>query len=427
VPRARVTAACVLVVLAACAAAPAATATFVREVPWAGRGVWLKADTHIHTRFSDGGSPIETIAARAESAGCDVIAITDHLDRNLTGATPEYFDAVDAARLAHPHLVILAGGEWNLPPWGGEEHATVLVDRSVERRLVEFKEQFDDLGRPTHEATRAVDALKWLAANAIVNGVKPVVIYQHPSRPDEHSIENAADIRAWRAVNDLVIGFAGAPGHQGDTPIGSYRYKEKTIDRWDPVAARLGDAWDTLLGEGLDVWAADAPSDFHNDQDLHDLWPGEFSETWLYAPSRDITGVLRAYRAGSYFGDHGKIVREVELRVTAAGLPRPAGAGETIAAPGGSSLSVAVVISVPPTAQPSGPNHIDTVEIIGIDASGAKVIASGAPAATGPALSTSVPVPAGGLVVRARGYRQLPDGSKLAFYTNPVRVKAIAP
>jgi hypothetical protein len=414
-------------VAAAIACSSPAGPRFVTQVPWAGQGTWLKADTHVHTKFSDGANSVEDVVAKAESFGCDVIAITDHTDHDLKGATPEYFAAIEAARQAHPRMVILGGVEWNLPPWGGEEHATVLVDPSVERKLAEFKEQFDDLGRKTHEAALATAGLKWLAANASANGIEPVVIYQHPSRPDEHSIENVADIKAWRAVNGLVVGFAGAPGHQGDNPIGSYKYKEKPIDRWDPVAARVGDAWDTLLGSGFDVWAADAPSDFHNDRELHDFWPGEFSETWLYAPTRDVAGVLRAYRAGSYFGDHGRFVREVELHVTAPGLPRPAGAGETIAAPAGTSLTADVVLRVPAQAQPAGENHVDAIEIIAIDASGAKVIASGAPASTGPALSTTVTVADGGVVLRARGYRQLPDGTKVAFYTNPVRVKAPAP
>lgn len=45
--------------------------------------------------------------------------------------------------------------------------------------------------------------------------------------------------------------------------------------------ANIGDTWDQLLAAGLDVWGAEASSDFHHTspQDLHDYWPGEFSET----------------------------------------------------------------------------------------------------------------------------------------------------
>src|SRR5688500_7315751 len=72
---------------------------FVREIPWQGRGVWLKADTHVHTDdFSDGGYALKDVVAKAADHGCDVLAVTDHLDVNLTAATPAYFAAIEAAR-----------------------------------------------------------------------------------------------------------------------------------------------------------------------------------------------------------------------------------------------------------------------------------------------------------------------------------------
>ena len=68
----------VLAVFVVRCSAQSSAAVLMREVPWTGKGVWLAADTHVHTKFSDGiGTPAEA-AAKARSFGCDVLGIADH-------------------------------------------------------------------------------------------------------------------------------------------------------------------------------------------------------------------------------------------------------------------------------------------------------------------------------------------------------------
>jgi len=403
------------------AAAP--SAHLVTTIPWAGRGVWLRAELHTHTRFTDGSHTVEEVVAAAETHGCNVVAITDHGDGNLKGATSEYLEAIRAARAAHPAVAVIAGLEWNVPPGKGQEHANVLFPAAMESIDVigPFKQRFDDARK---EGENPELALAGFAALTPIDGtaLAPVVIANHPGRrPASASAPTVTFEALKKAAPSILIGFEGAPGHQRAEPLGAYA-SGTLVDRWDPLAATVGGAWDQWLGNGHDVWAALATADFHNERG--DFWPCEFASTWVYAPDRTGDGVLRALRAGSFFAEHGHIAEQTELQATIEGLPRPVAAGETAAAPAGSVARVTLRMKVPPTDYLGRANQIDTVELIGVSSTGVETLYRGAPGAID-AFSVSVPIPSGGIVLRARGRREVAGASALMFYTNPIRLNAL--
>lgn len=410
------------------AAAPAGTAStagarFVVQHPWIGKGVWLKVDTHIHTKFSDGAVELEEILRQGAAHGCDVMAITDHADRELSAATEIYFTRLQAARRTFPETLVIAGLEWNVPPWSGREHAVVLIDDRVEESVLpEFKLLFDDWKRPETKPELPVDALRWLAEQTRATG-GAVVFYNHPNRKRELQENFVDELTRLRAVNNLVVGFEGAPGHQLAPSIGAYQATQVTVDRWDPAASTVDGEWDQLLAKGEMLWGAYAASDFHSRASNDDCyWPGEFSETWLYAPERSIAGALQALRAGSFFALHGYIAREVVLNVQAPGLPRAAVAGETIEVALESEITISLTAAVPDRDWQGQPNTIDEVEFIIVHADATRSVRKQPLNPSGPLLETSLVVPRTGLVVRARGRRTMKGEPDLMFYTNPIRI-----
>lgn len=400
----------------------AQTPTLVTGVEWQGRGVWLRADFHTHTKFTDGSKTIDEIVAAAGTHGCNVVAITDHGDGNLKGATPEYFDAIAAARAKYPDITVITAMEWNVPPGKGQEHATILFPSAMANLSVlgPFKERFDDEVKEGENPELAVQGFAALKPEG--TALAPVVFFNHPNRrPASTSLPALTFEALKKGAPSILVGFEGAPGHQRGTPLGSYPEGVTLVDRWDPMAASLDGLWDEWLRKGLDVWGAIANSDFHDPPG--DYWPCEFASTRVYAPDRTADGIIKAVRAGSFFAEHGRIVSVADLEARFEGLARSVHAGETVVAPRGSHATVTLQLEVPAVDYLDRPNKIDQVELIGVTTTKTESLFAGAPEAA-PAFTVDVVVPTGGIVLRARGRRLLDDGSALSFYTNPIRINA---
>ncbi len=398
-----------------------APARITNAIPWAGQGVWLKSDFHSHSRLSDGSHTIEEIAARGAANGCAVVAVADHSDGGLKGASQEYLDQVLAARARFPDLAIPAALEWNVPPGKGQEHATVLFPTAMESAgiLTPFKERFDDENKEGENPELALQAFASLVPKP-AGAVAPVVFFNHPNRrPNSTSLPTLTLAALQKAAPASLIGFEGAPGHQKSAPRGAYGNQAALEDRWDVMTAAVDGTWDKWTRQGIPFFAAIANSDFHNERD--DYWPCEFAGTWLYAPDHTVDGVLRALHAGSFFAEHGHIVEQAVLTARFDGQPRPVAPGETATVAAGRTATVTLTMNVPPTDFLGRPNRIDLVELIGVSRDKTDVLFSGAPASPD-AFTVTVTVPAGGIVLRARGRRLVEGEPALMFYTNPIRI-----
>lgn len=305
-----------------------------REIPWALSGSWMVVDFHTHTTFSDGKSTVDELAGFASDHGCNAIGVTDHLNVEKV-SKPEYLQAIDQARALHEDLIIFSGVEWNIPPFDGRKHVTVLFDPELEGDLLP--------GFRSFEQTESAEAgLSWLAER--VRGPSGAVLfYNHPSRDNSDTVESVQDFARWRALSQLFVGFEGAPGHQRSEEIGSYRGRIKTEDRWDPVAADIGGGWDALLEMGEDAWAALANSDYHNGR--MDYQPCEFARTHVQVPERTAGGILRALQAGSFWAGHGRVIDELLFVVSARNLEIPVSPGEMVKVTSSTGIRVSVTVA----------------------------------------------------------------------------------
>ena len=165
--------------------------------------------------------------------------------------------------------------------------------------------------------------------------------------------------------------MAGAPGHQArtlnpdgtlnpDSPRGSYG-SYPTWGGFDPMTARLGGLWDSMLGEGRRWWiTANSDSHVHYTEGGSDFWPGEYSKTYVYA-EKSHPGILEGLRRGRIFVTTGDLLSE--LFVTARSKDQTAEIGGTVQAAAGASVEVTIRFRDPNT-----PNwHGDNPEVVRVD------------------------------------------------------------
>ena len=192
----------------------------------------------------------------------------------------------------------------------------------------------------------------------------PVVIAHHPSRSARevggYGLDRPEELRAWNdAAPEVAVGMEGAPGHQAsalapdgtldpDGSRGAYR-RNPTMGGFDPMTARLGGFWDSMLGEGRRWWiTANSDSHVHWREGGSDFWPGEYSKTWVLAhPEYD--DILDGIRSGRVFVSTGDLVSELWVTASVDGASAEIGGELEV----GSGDEVEVTLRI---RDPEGPN-----------------------------------------------------------------------
>ena len=78
----------------------------------------LSGEWHVHTKYTDGNSTVEEYCRKAEAIGLPLIAITEHVRRELSYDFNMLLSDIEKAREEHPSLVILSGCEAKMLPDG---------------------------------------------------------------------------------------------------------------------------------------------------------------------------------------------------------------------------------------------------------------------------------------------------------------------
>ena len=287
--------------------------TQVTQPYWAGLNRHVIFDHHAHSDYSDGALSVAELVELSYFNGCDAISVTDHSGYGR-GVSKSKLDEIASLREKFKGLLIYSGIEIGLPSYEGREHLNIIVSPEHEYNLLP---KLSEILRRESDDERRDDGTFVNVINAYFDNAERreeyIVVYNHPSRKDMTLDENVEDYHALTQKGLKLTAFSGAPGHQRNSAVGSYKTVFETKDRWDPFVADIGGGWDNLLSSGERVWGAVSSSDFHNEG--LDYPPCSFSRIHLEVPDKTYNGIISAFQHGTFWADHGGLLNEYEFNV----------------------------------------------------------------------------------------------------------------
>lgn len=389
-----------------------------------GARTWLAGDHHVHSEFSadykvdpanpdaiptplfgkDGRYSIQKNAEMARTFGLAWMVSTDHGGPNHSQINHDIaYPSLQESRRAVPEVLQFFGMEFDTP---NGDHSSLIIPRTDAERgqLREIEQGYSR--RDPHPADPARDQPERMIAalNAMkAQPMPPVLFANHPSRsspePGQYGRYDPAEFRDWNdTAPKVAVGMEGAPGHQAAAlnPDGSldpkgyrggYRRGAQTMGGFDPMTARLGGLWDSMLAEGRRWWVT-ATSDSHRHwrEGGSDFWPGEYSKTYVLARP-DYTDIMDGLRHGRIFVTTGDLVSEVDVTASTA-HDASAGIGEALIIRPGEDVTVEIRLRDPRTPNSAGQNP----EVVRVDLIAGPV--------TGPAADRATDIAPGTRVVR---------------------------
>jgi len=357
---------------------------------------WLAGDHHIHSRFSTGwdltkvppapilgGDAIYSTQKNAEMArkfGLSWMVTTDHGGPNHSKLNKElaYPELLDS-RQTVPEVIQFYGMELNTP--AGEHNSLIIPFSADEADVLERLEStFDRLEAFPKDPARDTE-LRMLEALEVMKELKkqPVVIANHPSRTADaygnYGLVEPAEFRHWNdTAPNIAIGMEGAPGHQimgrSNNPKIPEQYRARgaygkfpTMGGFDQMTAVVGGFWDSMLGEGRRWWiTANSDSHIHISDGGIDLWPGEYSKTYVYA-QKSHESILENLRAGKMFVTTGDLINALDFTIST--TDQSAMIGEQLIVDRGSEITVTLRYSDPQTDNANGDNpQVKRVDVI---------------------------------------------------------------